>query len=345
MSIARLSTSRVHIVRRAGREFHRAQLGGRFKSEENRQSALCELSLAPDSLATLPHLHLLLAQAAAKCLPNSSNSLTQPSRRGWPRPPRRLPSLVPRVQCPRRLRRQQQLPRRRLQVRQQPRRRCHQLPRRCRHLLRRRLRLGCQLPSLSQLRPRSQPHRSRLGLRCLYARSSYWTRRLWASSGSCRRPASPARSSLRGFQGSGAQSFAQATGLVQNHDVAGESGVSASLRAFSGGIRGCYSIAPFSVSVSACALSDVDWVWASGQATGTATFLDADAGWVALGGGVVVAWRLSDLVSVRASVDSLAPPARPPFVAERPDGTFSGLVHRPSALIGRAGMGVEFHFF
>jgi hypothetical protein len=137
----------------------------------------------------------------------------------------------------------------------------------------------------------------------------------------------------------------EATGLVQNADVTGRSGVGASLRAFSGGARGCYAILPFSVSVAGCALTEVDWVWASGYATASATVRDANAGWVALGGGVLVVWRLSDRVSVRANVDSIAPLTRPRFVTEGPDGTFSGLVHRPSALIGRTGLGVELHFF
>jgi hypothetical protein len=136
-----------------------------------------------------------------------------------------------------------------------------------------------------------------------------------------------------------------ATGLAQHADAPGRSGVGASLRSFSGGARGCYGIPLSSVSVAACALSEVDWVWASGYARGSATVLDANAGWVALGGGVLVVWRLSDRVSVRANVDAVAPLTRPRFVTQDPEGDVSGLVHRPSALIGRAGVGVELHFF
>src|SRR5258708_163636 len=120
-----------------------------------------------------------------------------------------------------------------------------------------------------------------------------------------------------------------ATGLVQNADVPGQSGVGASLRAFSGGARGCYDILPSSVSVAACALSEIDWVWASGYARGSATVLDANAGWVALGGGVLVAWRLSDRLSIRANVDSVAPLTRPRFVTQDPEGNVSGVVHHP----------------
>jgi hypothetical protein len=135
-----------------------------------------------------------------------------------------------------------------------------------------------------------------------------------------------------------------ATGLVQNVDVPGESGVGASLRAFSGGARGCYRIVPSSVVVTACALSELDWVWASGYAGASATVQDKNAGWMALGGGVLFAWRLNDRVSVRANVDSAVPLTRPRFVTKKSDETVSGLVLQPSALIGRMGAGVEFHF-
>lgn len=135
-----------------------------------------------------------------------------------------------------------------------------------------------------------------------------------------------------------------ATGPVQNADVPGESGVGASLRAFSGGARGCYGILPFAVSVAGCALGELDWVWASGYAMPSATVRDVNAGWIALGGGALVVWRLGDRVSVRANLDAVAPLARPHFVTERPDGTFSILIYQPGAVIGRTGAGLEFHF-
>jgi hypothetical protein len=136
-----------------------------------------------------------------------------------------------------------------------------------------------------------------------------------------------------------------ATALAQRADVSGHSGVGGTLQIVSGGLRGCYLLLvagkgePF--GLAACAEGELDWMWVTGYG---ANPLSANAGWIALGGGLLARWNLGRGVALRASLDALAPLARPSFVVDEASGE-TALVHRPGIAFGRAGLGVEMHFF
>jgi hypothetical protein len=119
--------------------------------------------------------------------------------------------------------------------------------------------------------------------------------------------------------------------------------VGADFQLWSAGARVGYAwpIGPLAVGPSVVA--DLERMSASGFG-GSLTFRQS-AVLVGMGGGLLVVWSplLSFAVRLAAEGEALAP--RPSFVVVEPAPRSPELVHRPSALAGRATVGVEWHFF
>mgnify|MGYP001012915302 CR=1 FL=1 len=62
--------------------------------------------------------------------------------------------------------------------------------------------------------------------------------------------------------------------------------------------------------------------------------------WLGLSGGALAAWAPIRLLALRLEVDATIPLSRPEFVV-----VGAGIVHKPPALTGRAGIGVGVRFF
>jgi hypothetical protein len=133
-----------------------------------------------------------------------------------------------------------------------------------------------------------------------------------------------------------------ATGFLQNASAPGRSDVTGSTRLFTGGARGCGVLVPRRVSLAACAVGEIDWMWISGQ--GAHVSLDANAGWTALGGGALLTWSLGDRIALRGSLELVAPLTRPNFVIEGPTGAVTALVFQPALVAFRGALGAEVHF-
>jgi len=136
-----------------------------------------------------------------------------------------------------------------------------------------------------------------------------------------------------------------ASALAQRADVAGRSGVGGSVQTVSAGARGCYGLLAGAnggpIGLAACVEGELDWMWVAGYG---ANPLAANAGWAALGGGLIAQWNLGRRLAFRASLDALAPLTRPSFVIDDAAGG-TALVHRPGVAVGRLALGVEIHFF
>jgi hypothetical protein len=125
--------------------------------------------------------------------------------------------------------------------------------------------------------------------------------------------------------------------------AAGRSDEGASLKHGAAGARAGYDIERGRMMLTPFVAAEVDWVTGSGfggqeQLTETAT-------WGALGGGLVAAWRIGGGVSVAVGILGLVPGARPAFVASSSaDGTAT-TIQRPSSVVARTFVGVEYLFF
>jgi hypothetical protein len=120
-------------------------------------------------------------------------------------------------------------------------------------------------------------------------------------------------------------------------------GAYGTLRAASGGVRGCYLPAPrwlpARVTLDACGEVDLDWMWAHGQ--GLATSASPSGGWATLGLGGGASLSLTRRFALTVLVVGLAPVVRPTFVTETATGATGTVVFRPSAVWGEAGLGME----
>ena len=113
-----------------------------------------------------------------------------------------------------------------------------------------------------------------------------------------------------------------------------------------GGGRGCFAILAGELTLAPCAGLAIERVAAAGfgGATGTAAF-SRDTTWASGSGGLLATWAPLRWFALRLDAEILVPFSRPSFVVLAPDGSVAGVLHRPSPLGGRLGLGVEFRFF
>lgn len=110
-----------------------------------------------------------------------------------------------------------------------------------------------------------------------------------------------------------------------------------------GGLRGCFAAIAGTVSLAPCAGAGLERLSAAGFG-GNASF-SRDAAFVTLDGGALLTWSFARWLALRAELEGVVPLARPSFVVLRADGSVAEVLHRPSSVGGRAGLGIELHFF
>jgi hypothetical protein len=73
--------------------------------------------------------------------------------------------------------------------------------------------------------------------------------------------------------------------------------------------------------------------------------LHASAQWLVLGGGAIVALRLTGALALRLDVEVGVPLARPAFAFVNQSSTPNATVHEPAAAAGKGAIGLEVRFF
>jgi hypothetical protein len=131
--------------------------------------------------------------------------------------------------------------------------------------------------------------------------------------------------------------------LVQHADVSRSTSEGASIRSARGGLRGCYAVIDFRLTLSGCVVGEVDWFWADGY--GATLPENAKAGEVAFGAGTLATWRVARSVVLRTQLEGLLAASPPSFVIDDSQGNVASQVYRPAALIARGALGAEVPFF
>jgi hypothetical protein len=110
-----------------------------------------------------------------------------------------------------------------------------------------------------------------------------------------------------------------------------------------GGLRACFAVLAGTVALAPCAGGGVERLSADGFG-GNASF-SRDAAFASLDGGALLTWSFTRWLALRAELDGVVPLARPSFVVLRADGSVAEVLHRPSSVAARTGLGIELHFF
>ncbi len=133
--------------------------------------------------------------------------------------------------------------------------------------------------------------------------------------------------------------------MTFNQEASATAGI-ASVHAAGGGVRGCYGPTFGRFAVFGCGDAEIDWMWASGATgQGIVSTMDRNSGWVTVGVGTGVRLSLGRRFAVRTLIEGLAPVAPPTFITLDHIGNKKGTVYEPSAVWGRAGLGLEAIFY
>lgn len=103
------------------------------------------------------------------------------------------------------------------------------------------------------------------------------------------------------------------------------------------GGRACWAVLQGALEIAPCAGAAVQIMSARGF--GAPQNYEANGAWMSATGGALVRLPIASWLALRADADAVVPMTRPRFVVEG-----DGAVHRPSAVGGRAGFGVELLF-
>jgi hypothetical protein len=134
------------------------------------------------------------------------------------------------------------------------------------------------------------------------------------------------------------------TGLVDDVLVRGGTGSpGATFRAAGGGVRGSYGPSFGALAFFGGGDCEVDAVWANGQ--GFARSFGPKTAWVTLGALVGARYRVATRLAIHAFGEGLLPMERPTFTTVTSTGEQDRVVHKPSAVWGQVGVGVDAIFF
>lgn len=112
-----------------------------------------------------------------------------------------------------------------------------------------------------------------------------------------------------------------------------------------GGARGCFAVLTGELALAPCVGSEIERIGAAGFGAGGSSVFSSDGTWASLDGGLLSTWAPFSALAFRLDAEVLVPFARPSFVVLAPNGAVAGVLHRPSPLGGRLGLGVELRFF
>jgi hypothetical protein len=107
------------------------------------------------------------------------------------------------------------------------------------------------------------------------------------------------------------------------------------------GVLGCYAVLRaegLHIDVAPCAGAEVGLF--EGTSFGVSELGNGAATWSALRAGALGTWRFLGPLALRLDLEAALPLSRPTFII----GGVADNVHRPAALSGRAGAGLELHF-
>ncbi len=137
---------------------------------------------------------------------------------------------------------------------------------------------------------------------------------------------------------------ASASAWVPQDATAGAPGGAegARLHLYAASLTGCYEPHVWSLEVGPCAGLEVALLTADGF--GTSIPLSGQGSWLSPIAGLASSFGLTRAVALTWEIDGLVPLARPSYVVQEASGATLS-VHRPSAIAGRMGIGLQGRFF